>query len=250
MSQFDTLAAAYEETTRRFPFREHIEAHSLLAVIGSLDGLAVLDLGCGSGVYTRRLRRLGAARAIGVDASAGMIEHGERLERAEPLGVRYLTADAALGLDPGLVGAFDLVVGVYLTPYATTAEDLTGIFRTARQALKPGPAGGRFVTAVLNPDHARSPGYYKPYGFDIVCDPDDDRDGAPTDLSGSIDGHDFLLHGFRWSQRTHERALRGGGFTNAKWVRPTLSDEGRRLHPDSYWADYLRHPHTLILEAT
>ncbi|NYE09750.1 class I SAM-dependent methyltransferase [Actinomadura citrea] len=247
MSQFDTLAEAYEETTRRFPFREHIEAHSLLDQIGPLDGLAVLDLGCGSGVYARRLRRLGAARAVGVDASAGMIEHAEKLERVEPLGVRYAAADASLGLGPDLSGAFDLVVGVYLTPYAATAEELTGIFRTARQALK--PTGGRFVAAVLNPGHDRAPGYYQRYGFDIICEPDDEADGAPVDLSGSIDDHDFLLHGYRWSKPTHERALRAGGFSAATWVRPTLSDEGRRLHPEDYWARYLARPHALILEA-
>lgn len=69
-SQFDTAVAAYESSVEVMPFREHVEAYSFLNAVGDICGRDVLDLGCGSGLYARQLRRAGAARAVRMDESA------------------------------------------------------------------------------------------------------------------------------------------------------------------------------------
>ncbi|MEV0037891.1 hypothetical protein [Streptomyces sp. NPDC050804] len=61
MTQFDELAEIYEEFSR-LPFRRELEFPSVLGVLGDLSGLRVLDLGCGSGVYSRTPARCGAGR--------------------------------------------------------------------------------------------------------------------------------------------------------------------------------------------
>lgn len=68
---------------REQPFRD------LLAMVERAEGGTVVDLGCGTGELTRALHeRTGAARTVGVDSSARM------LERAEPGGgVDYVHAD-------------------------------------------------------------------------------------------------------------------------------------------------------------
>ncbi|MFK8907964.1 class I SAM-dependent methyltransferase [Streptomyces sp. YS-3] len=245
-SPFDALAQAYERTARELPFREHIEAHSLLAVLGDVTGQAVLDLGCGTGLYTRRLKQLGAARAVGIDSSHGMLDYARRLEQQTPLGVTYLHRDAAhQGPAPQTDHAFDSVIAVYLTPYAATHDDLTAICRTAHRALRP---HGRFVAACLNPDFNTTPGWYRPYGFDLTCT--STADGAPVELHGHIPGHEFRLTGHRWSTHAHETALTAAGFHHTTWHRPSVSVKGLRLHDDSYWKPYLDFPHTLITEST
>ncbi|UQA92327.1 class I SAM-dependent methyltransferase [Streptomyces halobius] len=136
-SQFDSIVAAYEQSMNRLPFREHVEAYSLLKAIGSLTGLAVLDLGCGTGLYARRFRALGAKRVVGMDTSQSMIEYARRKEEQERHGITYVHHNATRSLDDGLAGAFDLVTSVYVLPYATSENDLAGMCATARQALSP-----------------------------------------------------------------------------------------------------------------
>ena len=52
------------------------------AEAGDVAGKAVLDVGCGSGVYAADFARRGARRVVGVDLSAGMLALAERGRRA------------------------------------------------------------------------------------------------------------------------------------------------------------------------
>ena len=49
-----------------------LESRILLALLGPVDGLSVVDIACGTGRWTERLFRLGA-NVTGVDACAGML---------------------------------------------------------------------------------------------------------------------------------------------------------------------------------
>lgn len=66
---------------------------------------SILDLGCGTGWFTRALhRRFPNARIVGVDLSPGMIE---KARSSSPENIRWLTADAEfLPFSPG---TFDLI---------------------------------------------------------------------------------------------------------------------------------------------
>jgi 2-polyprenyl-3-methyl-5-hydroxy-6-metoxy-1,4-benzoquinol methylase len=66
-NSFEGLADSYDQTFRWLPSREHIEAYTLRRLLGDLTGLSVLDLTCGTGLFTRTMRRWGAARVLGVD---------------------------------------------------------------------------------------------------------------------------------------------------------------------------------------
>lgn len=88
--QYEKVADSYDQTFKLLPFREYLEAFTAFRLIGDVTGLAALDLACGTGFYTRALRRLGAARALGVDISEDMVrvarayeaDHGIFLECA------------------------------------------------------------------------------------------------------------------------------------------------------------------------
>ncbi len=89
MSQYDLLASL-TEATARVPLRKYFEEYSFFGALGDVRGQSVLDIGCGTGLYTRRLKQRGAARVLGLDASAGMIEYARHLESLHPLGVEYV----------------------------------------------------------------------------------------------------------------------------------------------------------------
>lgn len=217
-SQFDTAVAAYESSMEVMPFREHVEAYSFLNAVGDICGRDVLDLGCGSGLYARQLRRAGAARAVGMDESAPMVEHAQRREEHEGLGVEYVAANAAdptAGYLPGITGSFDVVTAVYVLPYASSPEALEGFCATARRALR--ATGGRFVAAVLNPEFSTDPEWYRGYGM-LLSSQQSPAEGTPGHLRAWVGPEVLDLDFFRWSAAAHERAPRGGR------IRPRLVD--------------------------
>ncbi|MEU6485425.1 class I SAM-dependent methyltransferase [Streptomyces sp. NPDC046887] len=246
---FDDLAEAYAGSADELPFRRDIEIPSLLTALGDLTGRRVLDLGCGPGLHSRLLARAGA-QVTGTDASPGMIAWARRQEAERPLGITYEVADAGATEPPGR--DFDTVLAVYVLPYADTPDALTAMCRTARTALS--RRGGTLVAATLNPDYATTPGYYRPYGFDLTAhrphDPartpvPDPHDGDTIALRTWMAGRHFDVTARYWSAATHEHALRTAGFTGITWQRPTAGPDADR----TALAGYLATPHALLLTA-
>lgn len=238
-SQFDTLPSTYEDFTGT-AFRTHLETPSVLTALGDLHGMRVLDLGCGSGVYTRLLKQYGAAHATGLDISAGMISHARAQEAADPIGVDYL--DGAL--PDHLAGTFDLVLGVYVLPYATTPAELLELCSTAATALRP---GGRFVTLPVHPGFRPDAVSYARYGFTLAA-AEPLADASPVTLNLRFDGHDDTVTARYWTRATLDATLRRTGFARPRWSDPTVTGHGITAHGADYWHDYLSHPHTAIID--
>jgi len=121
---------------------------ALLELLGSPQGLRVLDVACGHGRVAREVARRGAT-VTGVDLSGALIDKARVQEEAEPLGIRYLHGDAAAvsGLDNG---SFDAVVCNF---GLADIDDLEGALATIQRVLKP---DGSFVFSILHPCFAGS----------------------------------------------------------------------------------------------
>jgi SAM-dependent methyltransferase len=119
-------------------------SQSLLSVLGSVEGLDVLDVACGHGRYTREILRRGARHGVGLDLSPELVRRAESVEAEQPLGASYLCADLAAA--DGIVdGSFDRVVcGFGLSD----VDDLDGAVRQVARVLRP---EGRFVFSILHP---------------------------------------------------------------------------------------------------
>ena len=74
-------------------YRDGLNTPAFLDLLPSVDGLFGLDIGCGEGSNTRELVRLGA-RMNAIDVAPTFVRHAREAERAEPLGIAYLVADA------------------------------------------------------------------------------------------------------------------------------------------------------------
>lgn len=85
--------------------------HDLLAMVEPRPGMRAIDLGCGTGEFTRHLHdTLGCAETIGLDNSPAMLGRAAAYEAA---GVRFALGDFGAIRDgqvaPGIDGPFDLV---------------------------------------------------------------------------------------------------------------------------------------------
>jgi 2-polyprenyl-3-methyl-5-hydroxy-6-metoxy-1,4-benzoquinol methylase len=141
---YDKIAKQYK-ASKRLPFREYVEWYSYNKLLGDISQKSVLDLACGEGFYTRRIKRKGAGTVVGVDISEEMIRLAKQQEQNHPLGVDYILGDV---MALGRIGKFDLVVASYLLNYAQTKEHLLKMFQTIAANLK---SGGRFVRNMDSP---------------------------------------------------------------------------------------------------
>ena len=121
-------------------------------VIGGNGVSAAIDLGCGSGELTRRLRRY-AAHVTGVDASPGLIKQARG--DADQTALDFILADV---LDESVMDGlppkhFDLATAAWLHNHMATAEAQRQLLQTVLRLLKPGGCivflipGDAFTTA-------------------------------------------------------------------------------------------------------
>jgi ubiquinone/menaquinone biosynthesis C-methylase UbiE len=168
-AQYDHIGSKYDEYARTATLKR-AESYTFFRMVGALEGQRVLDLACGFGFYTRLLKQHGAAQVVGVDISPEMIRLATQQEQAVPLGITYQVCDA-VALPP--LGAFELDTAVYLLDYATSKDQLLGMFRSAYANLV---AGGRFVAYTMDPAFTLSKPNYTKYGVTVLRQaPEEDR---------------------------------------------------------------------------
>lgn len=108
-----------------------------------LQGLEIVDFGCGEGTNTRRFAGMGA-RMTGIDISERMIEYARQAEEADPLGITYRAA--SYSADTGFPeSSFDAVIS---TMALMDGPDFGGAMREAHRLLRP---GGFLAFSVLHP---------------------------------------------------------------------------------------------------
>ena len=242
-TNYDPIAEQYQRAKRQ-PWRAHIEAFTLLRLIGDPSGKAVIDIACGEGFYTRMIRQRGAARVTGVDLSEKMIGLARADEAKQRLGIDYIVGDAR---DLGLPADRDLAVAAYFLNYAHDRAELNAMCRGVASCLKP---GGRFVAVNSNPacDFSTAPSYRK-YGFETaVADPC--REGAPITWTFYLEDGPFSVENYFLGVESHEQALHAAGFRAIRWHRPMLSPEGVSAHGREYWAALLDRPPVIFIECS
>jgi ubiquinone/menaquinone biosynthesis C-methylase UbiE len=74
-------------------YRDLVNSPAFFEMLPRVEGLAVLDVGCGEGENTRRVASLGA-RVTAIDIAERFIAHAIAEERRRPLGIHYEIASA------------------------------------------------------------------------------------------------------------------------------------------------------------
>ncbi|MEM6317390.1 MAG: class I SAM-dependent methyltransferase [Bacteroidota bacterium] len=232
MAEYDKIAKEYQES-KQLPFRTYIETYTFFQTLGNIERLNILDLACGEGFFTRKLKLAGAAQAYGVDVSAEMIQLAQQIEQQTTLGCQYAVHDVATM--PHL-GEFDVVTAMYLLNYAATKAQLLAFTKAAYAQLK---SGGRFVG--FNDNVAADLATYhrsKKYGF-IKEAPLDRKEGDAIRYTFyNADGTVFQFNNFYLHPATYDEAFLEAGFKSFRWVPPQL-DPTQRAQA-AYWDDFLR----------
>jgi 2-polyprenyl-6-hydroxyphenyl methylase/3-demethylubiquinone-9 3-methyltransferase len=124
--RFDQLSGRFKTTLEPTDFR----LRALKSALGPLQGIRILDLGCGKGRFARALQECGAD-AIGMDVALGML--------GEAMGVSRVLGSARRLPFPS--GHFDAVIAVEVIQHLPQGG-LIDVFQEVRRALR---AGGTFL---------------------------------------------------------------------------------------------------------
>jgi SAM-dependent methyltransferase len=148
---FDRLGDDFVRRAERSAYNAHYDRPAVLAALGPVRGLRVLDAACGPGVYAERLVADGAT-VVGFDASEGMVERA-RARLGGTATIDRLRIDEPL---PYADASFDRVVCTLAIHYS---NDRRATFREFHRVLRP---GGRAVVSTQNPfvDWLRKGGSY------------------------------------------------------------------------------------------
>ncbi|MDC5821808.1 class I SAM-dependent methyltransferase [Vibrio europaeus] len=125
-------ALKYSEVVKDNIYNALLERPSTLALLGDVKGKAVVDMGCGSGIYAQWFLEHGVSNLTCVDLSAEMIdlvksEYGNRL-------TAYVQ-DLSKGLPNEASSSADIIVCPLVLHYI---EDLNVVLKDVYRVLKPG----------------------------------------------------------------------------------------------------------------
>jgi SAM-dependent methyltransferase len=150
---YDGFAEEYLAHASDGAFNAYYDRPAVLAVLGAVRGLAVLDMGCGPGLYAQELVARGARRVVGVDGSTEMV-------RLASQGVDGPVSFHGQDLQAPLVwagdGEFDVAVMALVIHHL---DDRVAVLREVARVLRP---GGRLVVSTHHPtgDWVRHGGSY------------------------------------------------------------------------------------------
>lgn len=230
---YDQIAEEYKKS-KELSFRILVEEYSLFKMAGDITNRRVLDLACGEGHYTRKLKKAGAREVVGVDVSPEMIKLAEENEKQAPLGCQYVLSDVSY---MPKMDRFDMATAMYLLNYAKTKKELVAFLKSINDQLKP---GAQFIG--FNDNLANDPinyGSYKKYGFVKDASPYR-KEGSPIHYTFyNDDGSICQFDNYYLSPKTYAEAFREAGFVNFQWVWPSLHPAERG---DEYWNEFMFDP--------
>jgi ubiquinone/menaquinone biosynthesis C-methylase UbiE len=239
------LYAANVKNAAKSPYHAHYEKPAIYSLLPDLEGKSVISLGCGSGEDSSYLKKLGAARSVGIDISKGLIETARR-EHPE---CEFVVGD--MEDLPFKNVEFDLAYSSFALHYLETYDRA---FKEAYRILKPGGV------LVFSAGHPIGP------SMEVVTDTDevfDKRLGITKNRKTKIKKiyGNYLSHkSFRthipefdvtfWKQPLSDTItqLVDAGFVIEKCVEPKPTEDFKKMAP----ADYellLRIPDIIIFRA-
>jgi SAM-dependent methyltransferase len=237
--QYRTISGQYSHA-RKDDVTNFLETPSVQSALGDVSGARAIDFACGTGHYSRLLKKLGATSVLGVDVSPAMVAAAQQAESENPLGIVYKVSDAAT---MAVFGIFEVATAVFLFNYAKDEQTLARMFRSVAANVSP---GGRVIAVVPNPDFVNGRNDLLPYGYVL-----EEIGKGPENLRVrmSFVGDDFSIEFTQWSRRAYEKALEQAGFAEAQWSQFAVSKEGLERHGQEFWEAILANPKSVVLSA-
>ncbi|CAF1308919.1 unnamed protein product [Adineta steineri] len=251
---YDSIAEQYVEV-KKAPHRTAVEQYTLFDLMLLKNepelgkGARILDMACGYGHYTRKLRDLflEASYICGLDISSSMIGIAKQYESQLQQNIDYINADGKdLPINEPL---YDIVTAVYYLNYAQTRDELRIMIKGIFDQLKP---GGSFYAINENP-FSTMEGFnnpmHKKYMFVREYLADTLIDGQPIKYTfywNPDAPSSCVFYNYYFSPSTYETLFKECGFSSLEWVPVQCNPKVENF---SFFDDFVRESHMIGLIA-
>ena len=232
--EWDNASNAYADAQYRGIdyYRLNFFGPAMLDTCGNVNGLGVLDLGCGIGYFSRQMAKKGASKVIGVDISPNQLAHARRIEEKERLGIEYIQGDAADIVEQLPEASRDLVTACVSL---VDMPDPERVIRAAHRVLKD---GGRLIFTNTHPvtDTVYREWVLDADGNKIGLEIGDYFDETPFTLTWMNDRYKypFQTTGNNFTLQTWMRWVIRAGFIIEDFIEPVATDEAIAQWPGLY----------------
>ncbi len=144
-NDWNTMAKAYEEfnnTEDSYSF--NIEWPCIKELLPNLNGKNVVDLGCGTGIFTFLLEKSCPAKIVGIDFSEEMLEIAKEKAKANKSNAEFVLHDATTCKDV-IKEPVDFIFSSTTSHYI---ENLAQLFENVSASLK---SGGECIFSIIHP---------------------------------------------------------------------------------------------------
>lgn len=236
-------------------YSEYLNGPALKRMIRDVEGKKVLDMGCGEGHFSRFFAKAGA-EVTGVDLSDALIKAAVEEEEKNPLGVKYIVADAA-DLNMLESESFDLSF-CYMA--LMDIRDYQGAISEASRVLK---TAGRFIVLMEHPCFT----FVRVLDGKVVSDwetrirEDGSKEYLYYWIADYLRSHSYIVEwkhdrlpssfmtiGFHRPLSDYVNALAKHGLVVTGLDEPQPLEEGVRVHPPM--EKHYRVPQSIVIEAS
>jgi SAM-dependent methyltransferase len=215
-----------------------LEQATVDAHLGDVQGLDVLDLACGAGFYSQKLVNRGARHVLGLDESEEMVQVAAGAIPTTSAGrLHFLVSDCAR---PFTVGAYDLVLAIWLLNYADSEEVMLTMWRNIFNNLRP---GGRCLGITSNPDMLSSVFPSGPRFGLTFTELDLPAEGTIKNRIHAHTSQPIVFDTYTRTRALYEKTAHAAGFCHLRWL-PAQAPDDTQLD----YTDLLRCPHLAAFE--
>ncbi len=196
--------------------KEFFRKPVILKLLGDIDRKNILELGCGSGYWTRLLAKKGA-KCTGIDSSKEQLKIAKEREGKNPLGIKYLKKNITNLRGIGS-GSFDIVFIEFVLLEIPKLSMLKKIFEESYRVLKKG--GILFISDMHPFDPIVHNRFKLQKGFHYFK-----SGNKMTAFAKQLDGSMISFVDYHWTLENYISSITSAGFviTQIKEPRPSES---------------------------
>ncbi|CDW81677.1 UNKNOWN [Stylonychia lemnae] len=244
----DTYAEIVQKykKSKMVPWRKFVETPSFMKLVGQLTNEDVIDLACGEGFYTRKLRQITTGKVFGLDYCQNFIKMAIWQQGAAN-DIDFRQVDCSLPIT-NIPYQFDLVTPTFLLQNAQSEEKFEQMVQNIWNLCKP---GGRVCGLNGSPFIPREQfDKDEKYGQVLSSNSDSYYKNNASEYSvrlfDKVADLDISLKVMWFSGEYYEQIFKKVGFQNFRWVQMELFENTDDIE---YWKDFLTNGLILMFEA-